>query len=45
MYLQRMKIKDGTVVNRIVPTSKPGAGVTTTRHHVRHEIHYLREGR
>ncbi len=29
------RLKDGTVVSRIVPMLKPGAGVTTTRNHVR----------
>jgi 4-hydroxybutyrate CoA-transferase len=29
------RLKDGTVISRIVPTLKPGAGVTTTRNHVR----------
>jgi 4-hydroxybutyrate CoA-transferase len=31
------KLKDGTTVSRIVPTLKPGAGITTTRNH----IHYV----
>lgn len=30
-------LRDGSVVSRIVPTLKPGAGVTTTRNH----IHYV----
>lgn len=30
-------LRDGTVISRIVPTLKPGAGVTTTRNH----IHYV----
>jgi 4-hydroxybutyrate CoA-transferase len=29
------KMKDGTLVSKIVPLLKPGAGVTTTRNHVR----------
>jgi len=29
------RLKDGTVISRIVPALKPGAGVTTTRNHVR----------
>ncbi|WP_376789077.1 acetyl-CoA hydrolase/transferase family protein [Thermoflexus sp.] len=29
------RLKDGTVISRIVPMLKPGAGVTTTRNHVR----------
>lgn len=29
------RLKDGTVVSRIVPMLQPGAGVTTTRNHVR----------
>lgn len=29
------RLRDGTVVSRIVPMLKPGAGVTTTRNHVR----------
>ncbi|MDW8065067.1 MAG: acetyl-CoA hydrolase/transferase C-terminal domain-containing protein [Anaerolineae bacterium] len=29
------RLKDGTVVSRIVPMLKPGAGITTTRNHVR----------
>jgi 4-hydroxybutyrate CoA-transferase len=31
------RMKDGTIVSRIVPTLKPGAGITTTRNH----IHYV----
>lgn len=30
-------LRDGTIVSRIVPTLKPGAGVTTSRNHV----HYI----
>lgn len=30
-------LRDGTVISRIAPTLKPGAGVTTTRNHV----HYI----
>jgi acetyl-CoA hydrolase len=30
-------LRDGTVISRIVPTLKPGAGVTTSRNH----IHYV----
>ncbi|HTX79844.1 MAG TPA: acetyl-CoA hydrolase/transferase C-terminal domain-containing protein [Longilinea sp.] len=31
-------LRDGTRISRIVPTLKPGAGVTTTRSHVHHIV-------
>ncbi|MGQ9466236.1 MAG: acetyl-CoA hydrolase/transferase family protein [Anaerolineae bacterium] len=31
-------MKDGTLVSRIVPTLKPGAGVVTTRYHVHYVV-------